>query len=147
MADRREAILARLLEVCAALPGVTFSARNALTISAESRPAVVVYDADEDASDEDPPDRPSNAPRRVDMTPEVYVLMGERHETIGTELNAMRAALIKAVLTDATLISLVGTNGRILYDSCMTSLAPGRATEANLGIGFTFRYPLVLTEL
>ena len=38
------------------------------------------------------------------MTPEIYILLGGKAETVGTDLNRLRARLIKAVLGD--LVSL-----------------------------------------
>ena len=46
--DKREAILARLVEVCAGLTGVVTAARNVLDVPSLARPAFVVQDGSEE---------------------------------------------------------------------------------------------------
>lgn len=146
MADRREPILARILVVLNTAVGL--AERNNQTISETRRPIALLFDADEEA-EELPSGRPANSPLRVEMTPEIYVLMGAKTADIGTVINAMRASVIKAILTDADLASLVGVGkgGSISYDGCTTTLAQGRQRDANMAIGFTFRYSLVPADL
>ena len=76
------------------------------------------------------------------MTPEVLILLGNTPQTVGTALNALRASLIKAVLTDAQLSALVGTNGRVRYAGCSTHLGHGRSMEGFMGVHFSFAYVL-----
>jgi hypothetical protein len=149
MSDKREAILTRLVEIAKTTPGIVVVFRNKDEISDRQRPCIVILDADEAADDGDPsgmPRRP-NAPRRVAMTPEFYVMLGAKPEHIGTELNIFRAAILKAVLTDVALASLVGTNGDIRYEGCATALARGRMMEGEMGLSFTFAYVLRPNEL
>ncbi|MCW2854367.1 MAG: hypothetical protein JWM84_4031 [Nocardioides sp.] len=146
--DRREAILARLLEIAAAIPGIVLAARNRPDFSDRARPAILILDADETADDrEKGRGRAANAPNLVGMTPEIHVLLGGKHEQIGTQINALRVLLLKAVLTDEALRTIVGPNGEIRYEACATDLAAGRAVEGNLGVSFTFTYPLIPSEL
>ncbi len=65
MTDRREMILARLLEIAVGVDGIVAVFRNKDEISERQRPAIVILDADEAADDADPNSRPSRAPRRV----------------------------------------------------------------------------------
>lgn len=147
MDDKRELILARLLVVLETAVGA--AERNKSTVSETQRPIGLLFDSDEEAEDSDPKDRPPTSPRRVLMTPEIYVLMGAKTADIGATMNAMRATVIKAILTDAGLSSVVGvrTGGYISYDGCMTTLAQGRQRDANMSIGFTFRYILQPADL
>jgi hypothetical protein len=149
MADKREDILARLVEVAADVSGVVFAGRNVGNIDDEDRPAIVIMDADEAADESDPVNVPrgTSVKRRVGLTPEIYILLGDKPENIGTELNAFRAKLIKAVLTDATLQGIVGTNGAIRYEGCATALSRGRSMEGEMGVSFTFSYILNPAEL
>ena len=94
MTDRRELILMRLLEIARGIEGVTSAFRNRDEISEKQRPAIVILDADEAADDADPVSRSSRAPRRVAMTPEIYILLGAKPEHVGTEINALRAKFI-----------------------------------------------------
>ena len=138
--DKREEILARLLQVAASVPGVAMAVRNQDELSERSRPAIVVFDADESA--DEAADHPGRAPNLVVMTPEVLILLGASPESVGSALNALRAKLVKAVLTDPQLIALTGANGRVRYASCSTHLGHGRSMEGSMGVQFTFTYVL-----
>ena len=142
MTDRREMILTRLLEIAVGLDGIVAAFRNKDEISERQRPAVVILDADETADDADPNSRPSRAPRRVAMTPEIYILLGAKPEDLGTAINTLRARFVKAVLGDAQLSLIVGSNGDLRYEGCATALARGRSMEGEMGVSFSFTYVL-----
>jgi hypothetical protein len=148
MTDKREAILQRLTDIAAGLPGIVTAARNQDEISEHARPAIVIFDADETA-DERAVQRghAGLAPNIVEMTPEVVILLGGLPEQVGTALNALRAQLIKAVLTDAQLAALTGPNGRLRYAGCSTHLRHGRSIEGLMAVQFTFTYVLRPADL
>lgn len=139
--DKREAILKRLVEIAAGLEGITAAVRNQDEISERSRPAIAIFDADESAS-EHASEHPGRAPNVVEMSPEILILLGAKPETVGSALNLMRAKLIKAVLTDTQLISLVGPNGHVRYAGCSTHLGHGRSMEGSMSVQFSFAYVL-----
>ena len=147
MTDRREMILTRLLEIAVGVEGIVAAFRNRDEISEKQRPAIVILDADEAADDADPNSRPSRAPRRVAMTPEIYILLGAKPEELGSVINALRARFVKSVLGDSQLGSIVGTNGDIRYEGCATALARGRSMEGEMGVSFSFTYVLRPEEL
>jgi hypothetical protein len=147
MTDRREMILSRLLEIAGSTEGIVAAFRNKDEISEKQRPAIVILDADETADDADPSSRPSRAPRRVAMTPEIYILLGAKPEELGSVINALRARFVKSILGDSQLGSIVGTNGDIRYDGCATALARGRSMEGEMGVSFSFTYVLRPEEL
>jgi hypothetical protein len=147
MTDRRELILARLLEIARGIDGIVSAFRNKDEISEKQRPCIVILDADEAADDADPTSRPKRSPRRVAMTPEIYILLGSKPEDLGTAINALRARLLSAVLTDDQLIGLVGSNGDIRYEGCATALARGRSMEGEMGVSLSFTYVLRMEEL
>ena len=147
MIDRREMILSRLLEIASATEGVVAAFRNKDEISEKQRPAILILDADEAADDTDPGSRPSRSPRRVAMTPEIYILLGAKPEDLGSAINRLRARFVKAVLSDTQLGSIVGTNGEIRYEGCATALARGRSMEGEMGVSFSFTYVLRPEEL
>ena len=147
MTDRREMILSRLLEIARGIDGIAAAFRNKDEISEKQRPAIVILDADEAADDADPSQRPSRSPRRVAMTPEVYIMLGARPEDIGTAINSLRARLVKAVLGDSALLSILGSNGEARYEGCATALARGRTMEGEMGVSFSFTYVLRPDEL
>jgi hypothetical protein len=141
--DKREAILGRLVEIAAGVQGIATAVRNQDEISERARPAIVVFDADEAADERaEQQGHPGRAPNIVEMTPEVLILLGATPERVGSDLNALRAALIKAVLTDSQLTALAGTNGRVRYAGCYTHLGQGRSMEGSMGVHFTFAYVL-----
>ena len=147
MTDRREMILTRLLEIAVGVEGIVATFRNKDEISERQRPAIVILDADEAADDADPNSRPSRAPRRVAMTPEIYILLGAKPEDLGTVINTLRARFVKAVLGDAQFSLIVGSNGDLRYEGCATALARGRSMEGEMGVSFSFTYVLRPEEL
>lgn len=147
MTDRREMILARLLEIARTVEGVSAAFRNRDEISEKQRPAIVILDADEAADDSDPSARPSRSPRSVAMTPEIYILLGAKPEDLGTAINVLRARVVKAVLTDVALPAILGSNGQVRYEGCATALARGRSMEGEMGVSFSFTYVLRPEEL
>ena len=125
------------------MPGIATAVRNQDEISERARPAIAVFDADESADEAaERQDHPGRAPNLVVMTPEVLILLGAAPESVGSALNALRAKLVKAVLTDAQLIALVGPNGRVRYAGCSTHLGHGRSMEGFMGVQFAFAYVL-----
>jgi hypothetical protein len=140
--DIREAVLNRLTEIAQDLPGIATAGRNIANVDDILTPAIQILDADETASDNDPSARPSISSRRVGMNPEIYIVLGGKPEDVGPELNAFRAAFLKAVMTDAQLLALLGTNGSIRYEGCATSLSRGRNMEGEMGVSLTFTYIL-----
>ena len=147
MIDRRELILSRLLDIASVTEGVVAAFRNKDEISEKQRPAIVILDADEAADDTDPGSRPARSPRRVAMTPEIYILLGAKPEELGSVINLLRARFVKSVLGDSQLGSIVGTNGDIRYEGCATALARGRSMEGEMGVSFSFTYVLRPEEL
>jgi hypothetical protein len=159
MTDRREAILARLLVLAKDLPGLNSAARNLDEIPEGKRPAVQIFDADErEAEGFSEPGHRSGASELVTMSPHIVISVGASAETVGSELNALRVALLKAIFADTGpggLIELVGAgsnvqpkrNGSIRYLECSTALGHGRTMEGSMGISIEFTYPLILKEL
>lgn len=147
MPDRREDILARLVAIAAAVPGVVTAGRNRVALSETARPAIVVLDADEAAEEDEPRGRPGHAPQLVTMTPELFVLAGAPAAEIGPELNAFRRRIVRRVLTDPALLALAGPNGSVRYAGCATALAAGRSLEGEMSLAFAIRYVLRPTDL
>lgn len=147
MADIREEILARLLIVVGVVVGTDKAFRNQIEIPESARPAIVILDADEIADEADNNrKRPAISPRIVSMSPEIYILVGSKPADIGTDLNTLRTALIKAILTDDSLVALCH-DGQVIYDGFSTGLAAGRSMEGEAGVSFTFPYVLRPSQL
>lgn len=142
--DRRELILARLEVALAGVSGVKTVYRNRLDIPESKRPAVVILDADETVASTAPEGRGRAGgppPMVMEMTPEIYLLAGPQRsdENVGTLINTLRINLIRAVLSDDSLLSLC-KDGDINYLGFATGLAFGRSMEAEAGLQFAFRY-------
>ncbi len=140
--DIREAILARLLTLAGTV-GAYKVERNLNDFSDLARPAIVILDGDEEAHEDDPQVRPSSAPRRIVMTPEIVVLASGPAAAIGSTINGFRIALLRAIMLDQGLIALVldgTTRQSIRYVGAELSLQSGRAIEAELRLNFSFTY-------
>jgi len=142
--DRREQVIARLVVIAAGVPGIVAALRNVDTLSERQRPGFVIFDGDE-AVELPPPGR--QGPSMVTMTPEIALALGDKSESVGTALNTLRAAFLKAALTDTTLRGIVGPNGRIHYAGCASAFARGRTMEGEMGISLSIEYPLNPAEL
>lgn len=141
--DKREALLARLVEIATGVPEIKTAARNQDEISERARPAIVIFDADETADERaNEQGHAGRAPNIIEMSPEALILLGGTPERVGTALNEMRAAFVKAVLTDTELATITGTNGRVRYVGCSTHLGHGRSMEGSMGVHFAFAYVL-----
>lgn len=148
MTDTREAILARLVAVCEAVPGINVVRRNSKIADETEFPSVIIADADEIA--EPPPSEGRRVPpgiQIVTMTPEIFVMLGSDADTVGTAINTLRAAVLKAIMTDDGLATITGSNGRIRYNSCATGLTQGRNMIADMGLSISFTYPLTFSAL
>lgn len=115
MADRREEILARLLELVATVPGVVTAVRNRIDFDDTQLPAIAVLEGDEEVTPVETGSRggPSLRPYEVAMTPQIY-LRDASYAGIGTSLNTMRMAVTELLLSDATLnaLTIYGRNVR-----------------------------------
>jgi hypothetical protein len=150
--DRREQITARLAWIAAGITGVAKVGRNVLELSGRSRPAIVVWDGDETV--EAPPTRlPADAPMLATMSPECRILAAADESDIGTALNLLRAAAVKAILADAvatdagSLGTIVGANGAVRYLGCTTELLRDRTLAGELALHFEITYVLKPAEL
>lgn len=150
MTDRREAILARLKVVLETISGLQVF-RNRGELTEDKRPGIMLFDGDE-LADERAFDRGrlAKAPNRVKLTPQVYLLLQQRKPDnfeVGSDISNWRILILKAVLLDTSLQTIVGSVGEIHYDGCVTDLGRGRAMDGELGLQFTFTYPLIPSEL
>jgi len=116
-------------------------------LPAEKVPGITLLDADETRDPATTP-RPGRqgppSPVLMRMTPEIYIVLNVRkpqNQNVGEDLNTARAAVLNLILNDATLQTIVGANGQILYDGCVTDLARNRQMRGQMGLSITFVYP------
>lgn len=148
MADVREAVLVRLLAIAADIDGVVKTGRNVLDVTGKSRPAIIILDGSEEEDEGNAGRaRPPNSPNLMHMIPDIQLLHGAAAEEIGPAINGLRAKTIKAILTDAELRQIVGSNGEIRYQGCSTDLEKGQSMEGEMHLHFIFRYRLAPAEL
>jgi hypothetical protein len=151
MADVREDILARLLEVVATIPNLRSAQRNNVEITEEELPGARVFDGDEETTDaSDLSMRPAHRPTMVQMIPEIVI--AQQANEVGSDITTLRRELIKRVLTDTELNEqIVKTgrhgNGAIRYLGCQTDLGWGRTMHGGLRAQFMFKYTLKPEDL
>jgi hypothetical protein len=144
--DRREEIAVRIVELAGLVPGVTVL-RNVQTVTtARVKPVVVIWDGDEQPAI----DRALPGPQIIEMTPEIRILKQSSTGGVGSDLNALRLALLKTVYDDCAsgqLKEIVGANGKVGYGGCAMSGERGERIEGELLVTLTFQYPLIASEL
>jgi len=145
MTDIREDILARLVEVVAGVPNLHTTHRNNVDITDDQMPAGLVLDGDEEVVGGNDGSRPTNRPLLVEMTPEIQII--EQSSAIGSDLTTFRRELMKAVLADAALKMLTGSNGAIRYLGCVTTFGWQEKQYGALQMRFEFKYPLKPDDL
>lgn len=140
MADLRETILARLLVVAKAIPGVETCERNLDDIGDAALPAIILFDGDEEASEN--MKARGLAPNTVEMLPSFEIHYGDVPENVGTTANEWRAKLIKAILSDAALATSCGNipNAGARYVRTTTGLSAGRNAIAKQTVAFGIHY-------
>lgn len=149
MADRREQILARLVEIFDASNDFVTVKRNTLNLDKDLLPALVVFDADETNADFAgmPTWTPKNRAQMMTMRPEIYIVISDKQGDVGTTLNRLRSVAYRAIVGDNQLHAIVGDNGRIVLGAMHTALATGRKMSGELKLSFEFTYPLMVKDL
>src|SRR5262245_43347308 len=147
--DRREAILDRIFQILDDVSGIP-AYRNYGNLNVTLRPALVLLDGTEEARDDlRGRGRPSNTPNLVILRPEIYIALRPEvgSSTIGQDLNALRATILREILTDDTVANLHGRNGEVFYAGCITDLAEGEKMDGLMSILLQITYPFDPAEL
>lgn len=146
--DTREDILQRLVAIAETIPGLNVY-RNVLKIPDARLPALSILDGDEVSNPNDIPTagQPNTRFARMTMMPEIVIKVSDSSADVGSALNALRIALIKAVLSDADLAALHGVSGRVWPTGLSTQLAYGRAMTGEMAVAFGITYRLLPDQL
>ena len=147
--DRRETILARLDAIVTGMSGLKTAGRNVQITSDTALPAIVVHDGKEQADEQDPRGRPSSAPRRMYLLPEITIKAADTPEDIGATLDALRLTLLPLIIGDTALAAVVGEsqNFGIRYLGCITEFSSDRQIVGTMRISIEFAYPFMLKDL
>jgi hypothetical protein len=147
--DRRETILARLEAIVSGIGGLETAGRNIVITSDTALPAIVVHDGKETADEADPRSRPSSAPRRIALIPEITIKAADTPEAIGATLGALRLTLLPLIINDSALAAVVGDsqNFGIRYLGCITEFSSDRQIIGTMRISIELAYPFLLKEL
>jgi hypothetical protein len=149
MADQREEILEAIKTICLAVKtantSIKSAVRNRALLTNEKRPGVILLDGDESRIGANVNNGRAMGFRPVltEMKPELYILLDERrieNSNIGEDLNALRVALSVAITTDANLAALLGSNGKVVYNGCVTDLKSGSALTGQMRLDFAYQY-------
>jgi hypothetical protein len=143
MTDQRELIMVRLAEVVN-VTGVKTVSRNRIDFDDTQLPAVGVLEGDEEVA-ENPLGRSARASGRpyiVTATPQVFVRVGGISDNIGTDLNTLRAAIIKALLDDADLTAMSMDDGGMQYAGMQSMLHAARSMIGATAMVFVIKYLL-----
>lgn len=143
MADIREAILARLPEICAAVQGMVSVDRNKLDVPNLQRPGSIVQDGSAQFLDQPPSQRRSTEVARFELSPKIVVMVRSGASDSGPLMSMFARRIIVAVLTDATLLSLT----RIRLDGLIVPEPTPESREPRVEINFVFTYPFRLSDL
>lgn len=144
--DKREAILARLVELCASITGIVSAGRNLLDVPLLQRPAIVVQDGSEERLDSAASDNRSGV-QRLELTPQLWLLVRGAAADAGPLMSLFRARILYAVTTDQTLRDLTGAVGGIRYEGATVSEPSAETKEPRMDLNFTFTYALALSDL
>ena len=147
--DVREAIQSRILEVVAAVAGVATAERNRIAFDDTQLPAAGVLEGDEQVGPNSlgRAARASGRPYIVTATPQIFIRVGGKSEDIGTDLNTLRAAIIKALLDDAQLNALAADDGGIHYAGMQSTLHAARSMISATAMVFEIKYLLYPNRL
>jgi len=156
MADTRELILVRIAAICVAEKtnaGIVTAVRNRGLLKTEARPACVLLDGDETPKLVHNNRRQGRAmlmtPQVMIMRPELYILLEEKSplpDDVGPQLNAKRIALVAAIAGDMALATLLGSNGGMVYNGCVTDLKSGSSLTGQMRLDFAYTYTFFPTE-
>lgn len=154
--DRRQDVLDRLFAILVGVLDADSVFHNRGNLPVDKRPAIVLLDGVEAVPDHlrNPTrSRVVQSPVMLTLRPQIFYLAvpnPPKNDGVGEELNAARAAIIKAICQDAQLVDLIGGprgNGRVSYRGCDTDMQTGTLLEGELQLHFEIDYDLHPSQL
>jgi len=150
MADTRELIMARLVELMEGLSGVNEVVRDQLLTDDTKANTISVFEGDELIDEQDQANtrnRPANTPVVMHMQPQIHLQKFASAATVGAGLSTMRAAVIKAIAADATLAGYTVKGRGGIYMGFESDLAFAREMLGQMALKFQFTYSLNPSDL
>lgn len=144
--DKREALLARIFAIGAALSEVEASERNQTLLSGIDGGKKVNFrllDDHEISNDEGKPittARGGVPPSTIVMFPGIYFLAADQVEGIGPFLNALRIKFFNLLAVDNEIKSLLGNTGAMRYRGCALTPATGDVVYGEFKVDIAFLY-------
>jgi hypothetical protein len=137
--------------------------RNRGAFNAEDLPVAVLLDGTEEIRTEIKGQSLVQMPMAVmTLLPEVFIILVPRADEsnttlnvngalvkspVGPELSSYRAKVIKAVITDINLYTLLGSNGQVEYRGCETDMRTANTLQGMMLMHFALSYVLNPDEL
>lgn len=149
MPDRRETILAALF---AAVQTVSADGSGAMDViernrdtplAEEVRPALLMFDGNELASNQNPRSGKRKAPQAVRMQPAIYGYVKAAAGSpgnISADVNALIARVRKAVFNNDTFLAALGADDVVSQDSLVLQFTPGATPEADFEMHLNIDY-------
>lgn len=143
----------RIFVIMGSVTGIVSNVRNRGLMQVEDRPAQVLLDGDEEPFLTLNTNRLRGraglmTPQIMSARPQVFYLPKEKRPNnddpanIGAEANAWRRQFLGLLWADATLTTLLGPNGSIVYNGCETDLKSGSAMSGEIRLDFICNYVL-----
>ncbi len=132
--EGREAILEAIKQIAEQTEGIDRVLRNELSLPDDEGVSVVMLDGSETADSRAyGRGRPPDAPNRVVMEPEIYIIAQADPTLAGPTLSRARLMLLRGILNDPVLADLA-MDGDIRYEGCQTAMGAGRGMTGEMGM-------------
>ncbi|HET7376547.1 MAG TPA: hypothetical protein VFK30_07555, partial [Anaerolineae bacterium] len=107
---------------------------------------IVLIDGDEGLADGFR-NKGGSAPIIMMMSPRIAIGVSTSVDDLGPSVNAIRAALVPAIMKDASLATILSPNGKITYDGLAGKLSQGSLMASDMELNFSIEYPLDINTL
>lgn len=152
MIDKRELIMLQLMSLLEQVEGIkgVYRDRGQLPPT-EKTPGVILLDGTERVQTQLADHNFTSMPPAVfAMRPQIFMVLTPRDDLtnttlggaaapIGPEIATFRMRILNAVLSDETLVALVGDNGSVIYEGMDTDMQTG-STMGELGATIQFHF-------
>lgn len=133
-------LMDRLVAIVSAIPEFKFTARDEVEIGAGTTlPGCVVLEGEEEGEAAIKNRQPA-VPTLMKMFPLISIAVEATASEVGRDLRVLRRKVIKAVLTDATLLGLLGSNGGMIYRGFVCDFVAAEKIVGRMALRFELHY-------